>query len=386
MKNLKGAFSLGELPGPFDRFKEPLNEAKRVRKIVWMSVVALAVIIIGGIAFLFYYIHHSLTPVNPLSDKKIVLEIPSGTSIEEIGDLLKSKKLVHSSPVFLYYAKYKNQTNFKAGIYRFSPSMSIEEIIKKMENGDVDTVFNMVIPEGFTVSQIIEKVAKKTGVSVQVINDKLTNRAYIKTHYMKKYPFLANVILNKHIKSPLEGYLFPATYTYDEEKPNLDTIIDTMLDKTQTILEKYQTQIKANSLGSIHRVLTMASIVEREGRQPVDRQKIAGVFYNRLEKGMPLQSDVTVLYALGSSQQTVTYKDTKMSSPYNTYYQKGLPVGPINNPSEASIYAVLNPMHSSELYFYARPNGEIIYTKTLAEHDKVIDKYKHEWDDAEKEG
>lgn len=375
---------MGELPDPFGKSKGRLNETTFVRKIVLISVVALVIIIVGGITSCFYYIHHSLAPINTSSDQKIVLEIPSGTSIEEIGDLLKSKELIHSSLVFRYYAKYKNQTNFQAGIYQLSPSMSVEDIIQKLEKGDVDTAFNMVIPEGFTVSQIIERVAKQTGVSAQVIHDKLTNRNYIKTHYMKKYPFLADVILNTKIKSPLEGYLFPATYAYDEKKPNLDTIIDKMLDRTQTVLEKYQTQIQANPLGSVHRILTLASIVEREGRQSVDRQKIAGVFYNRLDKGMPLQSDVTVLYALGISKQTVTYKDTRVNSPYNTYYQKGLPIGPINNPSEASIYAVLHPIHSSELYFYARPNGEILYTKTLVEHDKVVNKYKHEWDDIQK--
>ncbi|GGE43067.1 hypothetical protein GCM10011391_22350 [Pullulanibacillus camelliae] len=378
---------MGESQDQFNKLKERANEAQLVRKIVFIIVIALAIIIIGGITFIFYYIHHSLAPVSSSSDKKIVVAIPSGTSVEGIGDLLESKGLIHSSPVFRYYAKYKNQTDFKAGIYQFSPSMSVKDVIQKMENGDVDrqAALTVVIPEGFTVSQITERIAKKTGMSTKAIHDKLTNRDYIKTHYMKKYPFLKDAILDKKIKSPLEGYLFPATYGYDKKKPNLDTIIDKMLDKTQTILNKYQKQINTNSLGSVHKILTMASIVEREASQPEDRQKVAGVFYNRINKGMPLQSDITVLYALGSSKQKVTYKDTEVSSPYNTYHQKGLPIGPINNPSEASISAVLNPADISDLYFYARPNGKIIYTKTLAEHDKVVNKYKHEWDNVKKE-
>ncbi|GGH85696.1 UPF0755 protein [Pullulanibacillus pueri] len=378
---------MGDSKDRFQVLRERAEEARLVRRIVFIVVCSLVILFVGGATFTYYYISHSLAPVSSTEKKKVVVNIPSGSSTEDISKILESKGVIRNSTIFHYYVKYKNKNNFQAGVYQLSPGMTIDDIIGKIESGDVYTnaALKLAIPEGYKVSDITKRIAEKTKLTEKEINKKLNDRNYIKEHYMKKYPFLTDAILNKQIKSPLEGYLFPATYNFDKKNPDLDTIIDKMLSKTQTILEKYNSQIQNNSLGSVHKILSMASIVEREAEKDDDRKKVAAVFYNRLDSGMKLQSDITVLYALGKTKAKVYQKDTEIDSPYNTYVQKGLPVGPINNPSESSIAAVLEPAHTKALFFYARPNGEILFTDTLAEHNKVVNKYSHEWDDVKGE-
>mgnify|MGYP001329637364 CR=1 FL=1 len=369
-----------------DRFKimrERAEEARLVRRIVLIVVAALVILIIGGMSFTYYYVTHSLTPVAATKDKKVVVTIPSGSSTSEIGDILETKGIIRNSTIFRYYVKYKNQSNFQAGVYQLSPGMKIDEITGKLQSGDIyeQVALKLVVPEGYKVEDIAKTIAKKTNMKEADILKKMKDHQYVEDHYLDKYPFLKESLEDKQITYPLEGYLFPATYSFNKKNPDLDTILEKMLSKTATILDKYNAQISGNSLGSVHKILTMASIVEREAEKDADRKKVAGVFYNRLNKDMPLQSDITVLYALGKSKSKVSYKDTEVDSPYNTYNQKGLPIGPINNPSESSIAAVLIPTNTKALYFYARPNGEVLFTNTLAEHNDVVNKYSHEWDD-----
>ncbi len=153
-----------------------------------------------------------------------------------------------------------------------------------------------------------------------------------------------------------------------------------MLSKTQTVLNQHKKELSGSPLPSLHQKITMASLLEDEAPSAEARKKIAGVFYNRLKKGMRLQTDPTVAYAKQEHLYKTYYKDLKIDSPYNTYMIKGLPVGPIDNPGESAIAAALNPAKTDALYFYARPNGEIIYSKTYAEHKAVVNKYKGEWD------
>lgn len=267
-----------------------------------------------------------------------------------------------------------------AGVYQLSPSMTIDEVISIMESGKTYTNgLTLTIPEGYWVKDIAKRIAQKTNLDENDILKKMADRNYIKTHYLKDYPFLKTPISDKNIKYPLEGYLFPATYQFTKKNPSLDVMIKAMLDKTSKIANKYQDDIQKSSLGSLHKVLTMASLVEGEANNETDRRKIAGVFYNRLKRNMLLQTDPTISYAEQRHIVTYTEKDLNVDSPYNTYKVKGLPAGPINNPSEISIIAVLNPIPSKNLYFYARPNGKVLYAETLDEHNANVRKYRSEW-------
>jgi UPF0755 protein len=130
---------------------------------------------------------------------------------------------------------------------------------------------------------------------------------------------------------------------------------------------------------TVHEMLTMASLIEEEATESVDRNTIAGVFYNRIEAKMPLQTDPTILYALGQHQVRISYADLEVESPYNTYRNRGLPPGPIANAGESSIIAALEPAETEYYYFYARANGEVIFTSSLEEHNRVKNQYRHEW-------
>ena len=379
---MKGASSLSQSDDRLKKLLERAQENRLVRRIVFIALSILIVLIIGGASFTYFYINHALKPVNSNSHEKIVVTIPSGTSNEGIGKILEEKGVIRNATVFHYYCKYKNENNFMAGVYQLSPSMSIDELINKIQSGKTyaKVELKLVIPEGFWVKDIAKRIAQNSDLNEKDILDKLSNPDYIKNHYMKDYPFLKNDIMDKNIKYPLEGYLFPATYEFTRKNPDLDTIIKKMLDKTGAVLNKYQNDIEKSKLGSVHKILTMASLVEDEAKTDADRKKIAGVFYNRLKKDMLLQTDPTIAYAEQRHIVSYTQDDLNFDSPYNTYKVLGLPVGPINNPSEMSITSVLNPIQSKDLYFYARPNGQVMFAQTLAEHNANVAKYRNEWD------
>ena len=359
---------------------ERAEENRLVRRIVVIALSAIIVVILAGVGSVYFYINRALKPLDPNSAKKVVVTIPNGASVGEIGEILEEKKVIRNGTVFHYYCKYKNENDFMAGVYQLSPSMTIDEVISIMESGKTYTNgLTLTIPEGYWVKDIAKRIAQKTNLDENDILKKMADRNYIKTHYLKDYPFLKAPISDKNIKYPLEGYLFPATYQFTKKNPSLDVMIKAMLDKTSKIANKYQDDIQKSSLGSLHKVLTMASLVEGEANNETDRRKIAGVFYNRLKRNMLLQTDPTISYAEQRHIVTYTEKDLNVDSPYNTYKVKGLPAGPINNPSEMSIIAVLNPIPSKNLYFYARPNGKVLYAETLDEHNANVRKYRSEW-------
>jgi UPF0755 protein len=352
------------------------QEAKLVRRVV--VIVALVLIMIVAVVGTsgYFYIKSALKPVNPDSDKDIVVEVPIGSGVSTISQLLEDKGLVKNAKVFKYYVKFKNESNFMAGEYHMNPSMSIQEIIDSLKTGKImqEPVFTMTIPEGRQLKEISAIIAKKTNQKEEEIWKQLNDEAFIKG-LMAKYPdLLTTEIWAKTIKYPLEGYLFPATYSYYEEKPTLEAIISVMLDKTESVVKAYETEIERDKL-TVHQFLTMSSLIEEEATKNVDRKKIASVFYNRIEQGMPLQTDPTVLYALGEHKDRVYYKDLEVDSPYNTYQNVGLPPGPIANAGTVSMEAALHPDDTDYLYFLASKDGKVYFSKSLNEHNELKAKY-----------
>lgn len=363
-----------------DRFKEKFlerrNEARLIRKIVLIISIVILLTVSGVVGGGFFYIKSALKPVNPDSKQSIDITIPIGSSISTIGNILEEKGIIRNATVFRYYTKFKNETDFMAGDYQLSPSMTIQEIIDNLKTGKVmeNAALKITIPEGKQLEQIATIISEKTDYSKAEIIKKFDDRNYLQI-LMKKYPdILTKDILQKEIKHPLEGYLFPATYSFHEKNPKIEEIIEAMLDKTSEILKHYQKDMKEQQF-TTHKLLTMASLIEEEATQKTDREMIASVFYNRLEIGMPLQTDPTVLYALGKHKDRVVYKDLEVASPYNTYNHNGLPPGPIANAGEMSISAALHPAKTDYFYFLATPSGKVIYTKTLEEHNEQKAKY-----------
>ncbi|WP_144458653.1 endolytic transglycosylase MltG [Bacillus pumilus] len=344
---------------------------KRKMGIVLLSV--LAVIIIAALSG-FLYVKSALGPVDQKSKQTINIHIPNGTSVREIAGILKENGLISNDTIFTYYAKYKNASGFKAGYFHLKQTMDADTLIQKLTSGGTDYAFQLVIPEGKQLSDIAAVIANQTNFSAKEVEANLDDPAFIKT-LMKKYPKTVTSQVNgKQVKHPLEGYLFPATYPFYREDESLETIIETMIKQTDQYVKTYEKDMKKRNM-SIHDVLTMASLIEMEATEKTDRAKISSVFYNRLKKDMPLQTDPTVLYALGEHKSRVYYKDLKVKSPYNTYNNKGLPPGPIANAGESSWKAALHPEKTDYVYFLAKKNGEVVFTKTLNEHNKAKAKY-----------
>ncbi|EYE89675.1 ABC transporter substrate-binding protein [Fervidicella metallireducens AeB] len=298
----------------------------------------------------------------PISKTKIDVEfrVANGESINTVINNLNKKGLIKSKLLAKIYLKNQNiNKTFKKGVYRFNTSMTPKDVFKKLINGELDPdILSFTVPEGYTVKQIADKL-----VSKGVIKDA---DAFIKEAENGKfdYEFLNNI--PKDRPSRLEGYLFPDTYELRKGMNERDIIIK-MLDTFNYV---YKTSLKeglANSKLTLDDVVIMASIIEREAKSSEERPVIASVFYNRLNINMPLQSCATVQYALGKTKPVLYFKDLEIDSPYNTYKNAGLPVGPIANPGKDSLEAALNPAKTEFIYFVAKGDGTHHFTKDYNE-------------------
>jgi UPF0755 protein len=355
---------------------ERQEEAKVIRKIVGLVILCL-VIIIGGTAIGGYlYVNSALKPVDPDNTKPVKVEIPIGSGVTSIGNILEEEGIVKNSTVFKYYVKFNNESGFQAGSYDLTPSMTLNEIVNSLKTGKVmrKAEFKITIPEGLQLDQIAELIADKSPYKKEEIVNKLNDKKWLE-QLKQEYPVLiTDEILKKEIKRPLEGYLYPATYPFYEKKPSLEAILTKMIAQTNEVLAQYEGAM-ADKEYTAHELLTLSSLIEEEATEKADRGKISSVFYNRIEEGMPLQTDPTVLYALGKHKKRTVYKDLEVDSPYNTYKVKGLPPGPIANAGVSSIEAALEPEETEYYYFLASANGSVYYSETLEEHNEKKAKY-----------
>lgn len=348
------------------------NEARTIRKIVFILSIVILLAVSGIIGGGYLYIKSALEPVDPTNKEPIEVTIPIGSSPTAIARILEEHDIIKNAKVFRYYTKFRNESGFKAGEYTLNQSMNFDEIIKSLKSGILmgEPAFRLVIPEGKQLSEIATIIGEQTGYTQEEIMQKLDDPTYVRD-LISRYPtILTDEILSEDIKHPLEGYLFPATYPFYEKKPSIEAIVETMLEQTDKVLSKYLGQLEGNPyIDSTHKLLTMASLIEEEATAQTDREQISSVFYNRLDQDMKLQTDPTVLYALGQHKDRVLYEHLDVDSPYNTYNVKGLTPGPIANAGETSISAALNPAETDYLYFLATPTGEVLFSMTLEEHN-----------------
>ena len=353
----------------FEKMIEKKKEVKIVRRIVFVIALVLLIAgLIGGRA-IYKYISESLQPVDPEAEEIIEIEIPIGSGLTSISKMLEDEGIIKDARIFKYYAKFNNESQFQAGSYGLTKAMTLDELIQSLKTGKVyrTPVFTMTVPEGLTLDQIAIVVEKRIGIKEQEFLDYVNSEKTIEG-LMSRYPtILTDEILSEDVKYPLEGYLFPATYPFFEEKPSLELVVTTMLDATAANLTPYISYLENNEK-SVHWLLTFASLLEREATATTDRQTIASIFYNRLKIDMALQTDPTVLYALGEHKDRVLYSDLEVQDPYNTYVNTGLPPGPIANAGRSSIEAVIDPSTTDYLYFLAGYDGENHYAKTYDEH------------------
>ncbi len=357
---------------------ERRKEDRVVRKIVY--ILTIGILIVAGILAIsgYNYVSAGLKPLDKNDKKLVQVEVPSGSSNRQIGDILEEGEVIRDGMVFNFYTKFKNLTNFQAGYYQFSPNMTLDQISKELQQGGsaepLDDASKLTVPEGYDVDKIASLVAKKTDFKkedfIKVMkDDKFFEQ--LKTQYPDLLTDAGNA---KDVRYRLEGYLFPATYNVHKNR-SLEDLVTQMVDTTNQILTPYYSQIKEKGL-NVQEVMTLASLVEKEGVTQSDRKKIAQVFFNRIEAQMPLQSDISILYALGEHKEVVTIKDTEVDSPYNLYTNTGYGPGPFDNPSQEAILAVLDPTENDYIYFVADiSTGKVYYAKTYEEHMELVEKY-----------
>jgi len=359
-----------------DKMMKKKQEGKTVRKIV--SIIAgvfLFILIVGGVSA-YAYINSALKPVDENATKEIEIEIPMGSGITNISEKLEEAGIIKSATIFKYYAKFNNQSNFQAGNYTMTPAMTLDEILESLKTGKIyrEPVFTITVPEGLTLEQIANIIGENTSYSAEQFMKRVTDTEFVQM-MIADYPnLITDEVFNENIRYALEGYLYPATYSFFEENPPLDEIIKEMIGQMDTVVLELSDAIAQREM-TVHEFLTFASLLEEEATASTDRETIASVFYNRIETGMPLQTDPTVLYALGEHKDRVLFSDLEVKNPYNTYVNKGLPPGPIAGAGKTSLEATLNPSDTEYLYFLADKNGVNHFAKTFDEHKANRAKY-----------
>jgi UPF0755 protein len=310
------------------------------------------------------------------SPEKVQFTIEQGMSSGEIARLLEDKGLLRNAAVFTYYLLYKNEGHrFQAGTYEMNPGLKPDEIIAKLNAGEVvaEETIRFTIPEGYTVMQIADKLAQEG------IVDKAKFLALTARPELFQASSLRHIPEDAPLKNKLEGYLFPETYELKKGSTEEDIIrrMSAELDeKLAELPDGWERRLEKLGL-SIHQLLTIASLIEREVVVDKERPIVAGVIYNRLAKNMPLQIDATVQYALEEHKERLYYKDYyETDSPYNTYKIIGLPPGPIASPGLESIRAALYPEKTSYFYYVTKKDGsnEHLFAETLSEHEANIAK------------
>jgi len=366
---------------------QPTKKKKSGFKAFFISLLIFLGLISAGAYFGYQYVQSSLQPVDADSKQYVTVQIPEGSNVQEIGKTLEDAGLIKHGLVFSLYAKYKNYADLKSGYYNLQKSMSTEDIIHELQKGGTaeaqePVLATLTIPEGYTIDQMAQAVGQLQGdfkepLTADAFLAKVQDDSFI-SQEVAKYPSLLESLPTKEsgARYRLEGFLFPATY-FIKESTTVESLIDEMLATMDKTLAPHYSTIKSKNL-TVNELLTIASLVEKEGAKTEDRKLIAGVFYNRLNLGMPLQSNIAILYAQGKLGQKISLADdagidTSINSPYNVYTNLGLMPGPVDSPSLDAIESSINQTKSENLYFVADvTDGKVYYASNKEEHDRNV--------------
>lgn len=314
-------------------------------------------------------------------EEEIEVEIPMGSGANKIAKILKDKDLIKSELAFKVYVKIHKISNFKAGTYYLKKSMNLKEIAEMLQTGIMfdQNEITLTYIEGKPMWWLAKTIANKTNNTEDDVYAVLKDEEYIDS-LINKYWFITDEIKNENIYYSLEGYLFPDTYSIANKDTKVEEIFEKMLDRMEEILEPYRQEVKESKY-SVHEILTLASIIETEGMNNSDRKNVSSVFYNRLNAGMSLGSDVTTYYSVqvDMGERDLFQKEIETYNPYNTRgpnMEGKLPVGPISSAGKASIEAAVEPNETDYLFFVADKNGKLYFTKTNAEHMQIINELK----------
>jgi UPF0755 protein len=337
------------IPGPSSWPQTPRPAWRRWR---W-GAAALAAALFGGL------VAATLVPVSPGSHARQRVVVPSGAGALGVGQALAGAGVVRSGLLFALLAEALGSAHrLEAGTYLLGPGESPVALVRQVANGDVAVHVLTIVP-GMTVAQ--------AAAAMQAARLFPARQFLAYATGASPPPDFAE---RPGVKDPLEGFLAPATYRVPigATVAQVAALLRAQFERAFTAADR----ARARRLGlSPLAVLTLASIVEREASGPATAPRVAAVFLNRLRRHMPLQSDATVLYALGGGSR-LTAADLRVRSPYNTYRVTGLPPGPICNPGPESIAAVLHAAHTGDLYFATLPDGRMVFSRTYAGQQRAL--------------
>jgi len=339
-----------------------------MRKILFISmfiVIGLIVILTGGVGAAYYM----NSPTNYIKSNGVQFSVPNGESLHRVSDNLERKNIIRSKYFLLLYSKiFGTANNIKSGNYYIEKGSTARDIHNLIVSGR-QIQKEVTIPEGWTMSMTAERF-----VQAGIVESK---QAFLKAAEDKE-------LLNKYSipGNSAEGYLFPDTYRFTPGMPGVK-IVTHLIESFYEHLEKEHSEYKKLTEKELYKKITLASIVEREYRVPKEAPKIASVFYNRLKEEIALGSCATVGYVISEIRgkehpEYLSFADTQIESPYNTYIHKGLPPGPIANPGIIAIDAVFNPADTDYYYFVLKDTstGEHFFSKNLQDHRAAREAFK----------
>ena len=297
-----------------------------------------------------------LWPQNDI-DTKIKVNIPKGSTLAQITDLLAEKNIVTNKNIFITTTSLMGYGDkIPAGIFAFKNANNNYNILKQLVRSNPEMI-RVTLLEGWTISQVTQAISESMNLSSEILSSLCYDEQFINE-------------LGLEEKS-LEGYLFPDTYLFLESENDPKEILRQIVSEFNEIYEDNLRQ-RTEQIGlTINEVLTLASIIEGEAIFDSERAIIAAVYHNRLKKRMRLQADPTIQYIIKDGPRRLSLEDLKIDSPYNTYLYRGLPPGPIGNPGKASILSVLYPDENDYLFFVARGDGYHTFTRTIDEHNQA---------------
>ncbi len=329
-------------------------------KIIKILLFFITIIFISLVSLRFY-IHDYLTTSNGTRNEAVTVEVERGLDFTRLSYRLAKMGVIAHPRLFVLIGQWNGiAEHIKAGEYEFSASMSPLEIMQKLTDGTVK-LYSFTVPEGTTIHEISMLWAEK-GFGTAI--DFAIELQHIRTEGLEKP------------ETGWEGYLYPDTYFFPKETTP-EILIRKMLKRFQEVFTPIWQQCAGNTELTLHQIITLASLIEKESKHADERSIISSVFHNRLSKGMPLQCDPTVIFLLGEQYRGKLFKkDLKIDHPYNTYTHSGLPPGPIANPGVDSIRAACFPDQTSYLYFVSDNAGGHIFSETLADHNRAVERYR----------
>ncbi len=321
----------------------------------WVPFAATSLVIA---IFTHYYISLFVPPGSGTAP--VVIEFEPGVSFNRIARVLKEKGIIRDLNAFTLLARLRGSTKkSQAGEYEFNASMLPFQVLEKIERGLV-VKHPVTIPEGYNIMEVADTLEREGLSGKERFIAKVSDRV-----------FLSSIGIDS---SSAEGFLFPDTYQFPKGITE-EAMIKNMVSRFREVFTG-ELASRTHEIGmSVNEVVTLASVVEKETGEASERPRIARVFLNRIMKGIPLQSDPTVIYGIKDFNGNLTKKDLLTGTPYNTYRKRGLPEGPIANPGIDSIKAVLYPEDGDYLYFVSKNNGTHHFSKTLSEHNRAVYQY-----------